>query len=172
METAHSLSATRPPDALQRVAPRCSSSDPKRCSPSNCAIWSAMGLSIERCTPFVPPKVDYSLTGYGQTLKPLLRLICNWGIGHRARAANRPRKSRHHPGREFHGSKATLADKLRENVDRSDSQGHPDYDSPFGSKPDPIRPIRFIRGSVSSAPAIGELSGRATCSRGCLSLAI
>ena len=37
----------------------------------------------------VPPKVDYSLTEYGQTLKPLLGLMCTWGSRHRSRARDR-----------------------------------------------------------------------------------
>jgi len=34
----------------------------------------------------VPPRVDYSLTPYGETLKPLLFSLCEWGKKHRARA--------------------------------------------------------------------------------------
>ncbi len=34
----------------------------------------------------VPPKVEYSLTNYGRTLKPLLAEMCAWGKKHRARA--------------------------------------------------------------------------------------
>ncbi len=33
----------------------------------------------------VPPRVDYSLTPYGETLKPLLLSLCEWGKKHRAR---------------------------------------------------------------------------------------
>jgi DNA-binding HxlR family transcriptional regulator len=40
----------------------------------------------------VPPKVDYSLTEYGQTLKPLLSLMCVWGIKHRSRTSDRRRR--------------------------------------------------------------------------------
>ncbi len=28
----------------------------------------------------VPPKVDYSLTERGETLRPILELACNWGV--------------------------------------------------------------------------------------------
>jgi len=35
----------------------------------------------------VPPKVEYSLTAYGKTLAPILQLIANWGINHRAKTA-------------------------------------------------------------------------------------
>ena len=30
----------------------------------------------------VPPKVEYSLTPYGETLKPLLKMMCTWGKIH------------------------------------------------------------------------------------------
>lgn len=29
--------------------------------------------------PEVPPKVEYSLTGYGRTLEPILKMIQHWG---------------------------------------------------------------------------------------------
>jgi len=35
----------------------------------------------------VPPKVEYSLTAYGETLKPVLWELCKWGEKHRARSA-------------------------------------------------------------------------------------
>ena len=33
----------------------------------------------------VPPKVEYSLTKHGETLKPILKLMSAWGSRHRAR---------------------------------------------------------------------------------------
>jgi DNA-binding HxlR family transcriptional regulator len=30
----------------------------------------------------MPPKVDYSFTEYGESLKPVLRMLCNWGEEH------------------------------------------------------------------------------------------
>ena len=33
----------------------------------------------------VPPKVEYSLTRYGQTLAPILELMADWGAKHAAR---------------------------------------------------------------------------------------
>jgi DNA-binding HxlR family transcriptional regulator len=30
----------------------------------------------------MPPKVDYSFTKYGKSLKPVLRMLCNWGEEH------------------------------------------------------------------------------------------
>ena len=33
----------------------------------------------------VPPRVEYSLTRHGESLKPILKLMSAWGIRHRAR---------------------------------------------------------------------------------------
>ena len=33
----------------------------------------------------VPPKVEYSLTPYGRTLRPITDLMCAWGEKHRKR---------------------------------------------------------------------------------------
>jgi DNA-binding HxlR family transcriptional regulator len=30
----------------------------------------------------VPPRVEYSFTEYGKSLKPVLRMLCNWGEEH------------------------------------------------------------------------------------------
>jgi DNA-binding HxlR family transcriptional regulator len=30
----------------------------------------------------MPPKVEYSFTEYGRSLKPVLRMLCNWGEEH------------------------------------------------------------------------------------------
>ncbi|MDB6064005.1 MAG: transcriptional regulator, HxlR family [Pedosphaera sp.] len=43
----------------------------------------------------VPPKVEYSLSEYGKTLRPLLELMCSWGLKHQSRqkrmGSKRPR---------------------------------------------------------------------------------
>ena len=44
------------------------------------------GIIHRKVYAVVPPGVDYSLTGYGQTLKPLLAMMCAWGGRHRSRA--------------------------------------------------------------------------------------
>src|SRR6267143_123090 len=36
----------------------------------------------------LPPKVEYSLTRYGETLRPLLRAMCDWGKKHESRPAS------------------------------------------------------------------------------------
>lgn len=33
----------------------------------------------------VPRRVEYSLSRYGQTLRPILKSMCDWGVAHRAR---------------------------------------------------------------------------------------
>ncbi|MGK0256154.1 MAG: DNA-binding HxlR family transcriptional regulator [Arcobacteraceae bacterium] len=35
--------------------------------------------------PVVPPKVEYSLTSYGETLKPILKSLYHWGEEHNKR---------------------------------------------------------------------------------------
>jgi DNA-binding HxlR family transcriptional regulator len=47
------------------------------------------GIIHRKVYAVVPPKVDYSLTDYGRTLKPLLALMCAWGSRHRSRATTR-----------------------------------------------------------------------------------
>jgi DNA-binding HxlR family transcriptional regulator len=37
----------------------------------------------------VPPKVEYSLTAYGQSLRPITDLMCDWGKKHMRRNATR-----------------------------------------------------------------------------------
>ena len=37
----------------------------------------------------VPPKVEYSLTDYGRTLRPITDLMCEWGKKHMRREARR-----------------------------------------------------------------------------------
>ena len=45
----------------------------------------ADGIVARRIYPTVPPKVEYSLTEYGQSLKRALREICDWGRNHMER---------------------------------------------------------------------------------------
>lgn len=37
------------------------------------------GIVLRKVFPEVTPKVEYSLTDIGVTLKPILRELCNWG---------------------------------------------------------------------------------------------
>jgi DNA-binding HxlR family transcriptional regulator len=45
----------------------------------------ADGIVNRRVYPTVPPKVEYSLTEYGRTLKQALEAICEWGSIHMRR---------------------------------------------------------------------------------------
>ena len=45
------------------------------------------GIVHRRVYAQVPPKVEYSLTRYGDSLRPLLEMMCKWGTKHRARTA-------------------------------------------------------------------------------------
>jgi DNA-binding HxlR family transcriptional regulator len=36
----------------------------------------------------VPPRVEYSLTPYGEGLKPILAAMAEWGAGHRSRKSS------------------------------------------------------------------------------------
>jgi DNA-binding HxlR family transcriptional regulator len=45
----------------------------------------ADGVVARRVYPTVPPKVEYSLTEYGRSLKRALRAICDWGRDHMER---------------------------------------------------------------------------------------
>jgi DNA-binding HxlR family transcriptional regulator len=42
----------------------------------------ADGIVARRVYPTVPPKVEYSLTAYGRSLKRALQAICDWGRNH------------------------------------------------------------------------------------------
>jgi DNA-binding HxlR family transcriptional regulator len=43
----------------------------------------------------VPPKVEYSLTRHGESLKPILKLMSAWGLKHRARYGDGHVEPRH-----------------------------------------------------------------------------
>ncbi len=45
----------------------------------------ADGIVHRRVYPAVPPKVEYSLTEYGRSLKRALQAICDWGSAHMER---------------------------------------------------------------------------------------
>ncbi len=40
------------------------------------------GLIVRKVYPVVPPKVEYRLSEFGQTLTPVLDGIANWGVTH------------------------------------------------------------------------------------------
>jgi DNA-binding HxlR family transcriptional regulator len=43
------------------------------------------GVVFREVYPEVPPKVEYSLTEYGETLRPICELMCGWGKKHMKR---------------------------------------------------------------------------------------
>ena len=47
------------------------------------------GIVRREVYPEVPLKVEYSLTGYGRTLRPITDLMCEWGKRHMRRSARR-----------------------------------------------------------------------------------
>jgi len=51
----------------------------------------ADGIVARKVYHQVPPKVEYSLTPYGQTLRPILEALCHWGKKHAARTRLKPR---------------------------------------------------------------------------------
>lgn len=46
------------------------------------------GLVHREVYPVVPPKVEYSLTSYGQSLKPILKQLYIWGDIHKKNLSN------------------------------------------------------------------------------------
>lgn len=47
------------------------------------------GVVRRRVYPQVPPKVEYSLTPLGQSLKPVVEAMCRWGLRHNQVTARR-----------------------------------------------------------------------------------
>jgi DNA-binding HxlR family transcriptional regulator len=45
----------------------------------------ADGLINRKVYAEVPPKVEYTLTKYGESLEPILKLMCQWGTEHKNR---------------------------------------------------------------------------------------
>ena len=50
----------------------------------------ADGIVHREVYPEVPPKVEYSITEYGETLRPVSEAMCRWGRNHMQRAEASP----------------------------------------------------------------------------------
>jgi len=53
------------------------------------------GIVHREVYPQVPPKVEYSLTDYGKTLRPICELMCDWGKKHIKRLKARQGSAKH-----------------------------------------------------------------------------
>lgn len=47
----------------------------------------ADGIVRRKIYPEVPPRVEYRLTEYGQTLRPILDEMAGWGLGHQSKSS-------------------------------------------------------------------------------------
>ncbi|MDX1939595.1 MAG: helix-turn-helix domain-containing protein [Saprospiraceae bacterium] len=70
------LNGTNRFGALQRALPNIT----KKMLTSQLRELEADGILHREVFPVVPPRVDYSLTEKGMTLRPLLEMMCHWGI--------------------------------------------------------------------------------------------
>lgn len=55
------------------------------------------GLIVRKVYPEVPPRVEYSLSDFGNTLRPVLHTLAAWGVDHRdglMRAIKRQRREK------------------------------------------------------------------------------
>ncbi len=43
------------------------------------------GVVSRRIYAETPPRVEYSLSPYGRTIRPVMRALCHWGLKHRER---------------------------------------------------------------------------------------
>jgi DNA-binding HxlR family transcriptional regulator len=43
------------------------------------------GLIERKVYPEMPPRVEYAMTAYGKTLRPIFDIMYEWGVAHRAR---------------------------------------------------------------------------------------
>ena len=63
---------------LQKLFPSCT----QRTLTNQLRELEGDGLIARKVYPEVPPKVEYRLTAYGQTLKPVIQALKKWGDAH------------------------------------------------------------------------------------------
>jgi|SRR5579872_3064556 len=60
------------------------------------------GIILRKVYAEVPPRVEYSLTRHGESLKPILKLMSAWGTRHRTRyGVPGPRSAKHEVSRKM-----------------------------------------------------------------------
>ena len=76
----HLMDGTRRFNELQRCMPTVT----QRMLTLQLRELEADGIVHREVYPQVPPKVEYSLTAFGRTLKPVVRSMYDWGEAHAA----------------------------------------------------------------------------------------
>src|SRR4029077_9324641 len=66
---------------LQRLIPGCT----RKMLTQHLRELERDGIVARKIFNEIPPRVEYSLTKYGSSLRPLLRALCDWGSRHEAR---------------------------------------------------------------------------------------
>ena len=79
----HLMDGTRRFNELQRCMPAVT----QRMLTLQLRELEADGIVHREVYPQVPPKVEYSLTDFGRTLKPVVRSMHDWGEAHAAECA-------------------------------------------------------------------------------------
>lgn len=78
--------------ALVREEPKRFSDIRRACPPISDRILTKELRELEQCGlisrveyPVIPPKTEYSLTPLGQTLRPVMAAMADWGVKHRSK---------------------------------------------------------------------------------------
>ncbi len=74
----HLLGGTRRFNELMRMMPVVT----QRMLARQLRELEADGVVVRTVYPEVPPRVEYALTEFGQTLKPVLKTLQEWGVRH------------------------------------------------------------------------------------------
>jgi DNA-binding HxlR family transcriptional regulator len=83
--------------ALVRNQPLRFSDIRRACPPISDRILSNELRKLEQCGlisrlayPVIPPKTEYSLTALGQTVRPVMSAMADWGLAHRSKITDLP----------------------------------------------------------------------------------